>query len=264
MLRFTTAVSVAVQRGARVLPHPGDDDEAATYAAQHNALLASRGRGEGWSLSPTDLGRIPAGVRLVLPSPNGSALAFAARRHARGAVFAGCLRNASAVASAAWSNGGPIVVIAAGERSHDEGAPLRSGLEAEPLGEAVARAARRRRRQEREATQTRAQNGETALRLAVEDLLGAGAVLRAIRVRAGVPLERISPEARAAMAAFDDARDDLQEWLFASASGRELAAWGWRDDVETAAALDVDGAAPVLTGPAFVAAGRPRGHLVRQ
>ncbi|HYZ99427.1 MAG TPA: OmpA family protein, partial [Acidimicrobiales bacterium] len=82
--------------------------------------------------------------------------------------------------------------------------------------------------------------------------------------RAGVPLERISPEARAAMAAFDDARDDLQEWLFASASGRELAAWGWRDDVETAAALDVDGAAPVLTGPAFVAAGRPRGHLVRQ
>jgi 2-phosphosulfolactate phosphatase len=84
--------------------------------------------------------------------------------------------------------------------------------------------------------------------------LGAGAVLRALRVLTGIAPDRISPEARVAMAAFDDARDDLRAWLLASGSGRELAARGWRDDVEVAAALDVDAVAPILVGAAFVGA----------
>lgn len=218
VLRFTTAVSVAVARGARVLPYPMAGGDAETYAAQHNAWLAGRREKREWSLSPTDLAQLPAGSRLVLPSPNGSALAFEARRHAPGArVLAGCLRNASAVASvacaAASSSSGPVVVIAAGERWPGVSGPLRP---------------------------------------AVEDLLGAGAILRAVRVVAGVAVERISPEARAAMAAFDDARDDLRDWLLASGSGRELVGRHWRDDVEMAAALDVESVAPVLDGAAFV------------
>src|ERR687897_3539693 len=82
VLRFTTAVSVAVGRGARVLPYPSEaDGSPETYAAQHNALLAGSGRNHGgWSLSPTDLQELRAGTRLVLPSPNGSALAFGARQ----------------------------------------------------------------------------------------------------------------------------------------------------------------------------------------
>jgi 2-phosphosulfolactate phosphatase len=221
VLRFTTAVSVAVGRGAEVLPYPHAGDDAETYAAQHNALLAdgrraSRGGG-GWSLSPTDLAKLPAGVRLVLPSPNGSALAFVARQLAPGAaVLAGCLRNASSVArrAAAASPGcGPIAVIAAGERW----------------------------------------GGDTgALRPAVEDLLGAGAVLRALRVLTGVAPSRVSPEARAAMAAFDDARHDLGEWLLTTRSGRELVARGRSADVAAAASLDVDAVAPMLQGAAFV------------
>ena len=222
VLRFTTAVSVAVGRGAEVLPYGPGDGHAETFAAQHNALLAGTGRGDhAWSLSPTDLATIRAGTRLVLPSPNGSALAHAARQLAPGAVvLAGCLRNASAVAqqAAARSRGGPVVVIAAGERWPGE--PGAVG----------------------------------ALRPAVEDLLGAGAVLRALRVLTGIAPDRISPEARVAMAAFDDARDDLRAWLLASGSGRELAARGWRDDVEVAAALDVDAVAPILVGAAFVSA----------
>ena len=50
------------------------------------------------------------------------------------------------------------------------------------------------------------------------------------------------------MAAFDEARDDLPEWLLASASGRELVGRGRRDDVVAAAALDVEAVAPVLVG----------------
>ena len=61
------------------------------------------------------------------------------------------------------------------------------------------------------------------------------------------------------MAAFDEARDDLPEWLLASASGRELVARGRRDDVVAAAALDVEAIVPVLIGAAFT--GTPPGSL---
>jgi 2-phosphosulfolactate phosphatase len=239
VLRFTTAVSVAVDRGATVLPYPWADDGAETYAAQHNAFLAGAGphdtEAARWSLSPTDLERIRAGTRLVLPSPNGSELAYRARRHAPDAtVLAGCLRNASAVArqAAASFHAGPVAVIAAGERW-----PVAAGADCH----------------RREAF---------ALRPAVEDLLGAGAILRALRVLTGVDLDRVSPEARAAMAAFDEARDDLREWLLASVSGRELVGLGRRDDVVAAAALDVEAVAPVLVGAAFVGTTpRSLGHL---
>jgi 2-phosphosulfolactate phosphatase len=224
VLRFTTAVSVAVDRGATVLPYPWADDGAQTYAAQHNALLAGTGPdgsgGARWSLSPVGLARLRPGTRLVLPSPNGSALAYGAREHApHAAVLAGCLRNASAVAHevAESLSRGPVVVIGAGER----------------WGTAA---------------------DAPALRPAVEDLLGAGAVLRALRVLTGVAPDRVSPEARAAMAAFDEARDDLPGWLLASTSGRELVGRGRRDDVVAAAALDVEAIAPVLARAGFVGA----------
>jgi 2-phosphosulfolactate phosphatase len=238
VLRFTTAVSVAVDRGATVLPYPWADDGAQTYAAQHNALLAGAGPdgsgGARWSLSPVDLARLRPGTRLVLPSPNGSALAYGAREHApHAAVLAGCLRNASAVAHevAESLSRGPVVVVGAGERW---------GTAATP-GD---------------------RHGASALRPAVEDLLGAGAVLRALRVLTGVAPDRVSPEARAAMAAFDEARDDLPGWLLASTSGRELVARGRHDDVVVAAALDVEAIAPVLVRAAFVGATpRSLGHL---
>jgi 2-phosphosulfolactate phosphatase len=239
VLRFTTAVSVAVDRGATVLPYPWADDGAQTYAAQHNALLAGAGPdaagGARWSLSPVDLARLRPGTRLVLPSPNGSELAYGARTHApQAAVLAGCLRNASAVAHEVAESlpQGPVVVVGAGERW---------GTDADTPGD---------------------RRGAFALRPAVEDMLGAGAILRALRVLTGVALDRVSPEARAAMAAFDEARDDLPEWLLASTSGRELVGRGRRDDVVAAAALDVEAIAPVLVRAAFVGATpRSLGHL---
>lgn len=214
VLRFTSAVSVAVGRGAVVLPYPWRVDSAArAYAVGEDAELAGWREDGGWSLSPTDLARIPEGTRLVLPSPNGSALAFGAREAVPDAtVLAGCLRNAAAVATVAAQQDAPVAVVAAGERWQGSSGPLRP---------------------------------------AVEDLLGAGAVLRALVDAGGRPAGGASPEARAAIAAFDAARDDLGGWLADSASGRELVGIGFGDDVEAAARLDAEDVAAVLDGPAF-------------
>jgi 2-phosphosulfolactate phosphatase len=83
-----------------------------------------------------------------------------------------------------------------------------------------------------------------ALRPAVEDLLGAGAVLHALDGRP-------SPEARAAVAAFR--QHDLPHDLLACASGRELAALGRAAEVHLAAEHDVSQVVPVLRDGAFTA-----------
>jgi 2-phosphosulfolactate phosphatase len=114
VLRFSSAVSAAVERSAEVLPYPWHDDRASTYAAEHHARLAGRREDGPISLSPTDLLQLRPGDRIVLPSPNGSTLAFEAR--GRAAVLAGSLRNASATATRARELGNTIAVIAAGER----------------------------------------------------------------------------------------------------------------------------------------------------
>ena len=83
-----------------------------------------------------------------------------------------------------------------------------------------------------------------SLRPSLEDLLGAGAILAAMT---GDP----SPEARAAMAAFRDAADDLPEVLSQCASGSELTEKGWQADIGYGAQLNVSATVPVLTGGAF-------------
>jgi 2-phosphosulfolactate phosphatase len=217
VLRFTTAVCAAVEAGATVLPYRWADDGAAEFAAGRGAVLAGLGdRGEP-SLSPADLLRLAAGTRLVLPSPNGSALAVAALEHGARHVLAGCLRNATAVAraAAALAGGGPIAVIAAGERWHVTTGPLRP---------------------------------------AVEDLIGAGAVLAALDPSASISHPGCSPEAAAARAAFVAARPRLVETLTSCASGTELVARGWSDDVAVAAQLDATVSVPMLTADGFVRA----------
>jgi 2-phosphosulfolactate phosphatase len=126
VLRFTTAVDAAVSRGAIVFPYRWKDDSATEYAARVGAVLAHPGDAAGPSLSPVSLLSLDSGDRIVLPSPNGSTCAAIAS--AMGAtVIAGCLRNASAIAS--WLNGrtGSVTVIACGERWPD--GSLRPSLE---------------------------------------------------------------------------------------------------------------------------------------
>ncbi|MBB4745966.1 2-phosphosulfolactate phosphatase [Actinoplanes lobatus] len=128
VLSFTTALTVAAEHGISVLPYRWRDASAVAEAARHRAELAV-GRmearsAETVSLSPPTIARAAAHrriERLVLPSPNGSAIS--ARMAAIGATVVGVsLRNSAA--AAAWvrqrAAGRPIAVVAAGERWPDD------------------------------------------------------------------------------------------------------------------------------------------------
>jgi 2-phosphosulfolactate phosphatase len=116
VLSFSSAVDIAVGRGAAVLPLRSAERDP---SLPPGVLRAGPRRGPGPSLSPASLVGLPAGTRLALPSPNGATLCAAVA--ATGAVLlAGCLRNASAVAAAARAVGGPVGIVPAGERWPDD------------------------------------------------------------------------------------------------------------------------------------------------
>ncbi|HEY9549454.1 MAG TPA: 2-phosphosulfolactate phosphatase, partial [Kiloniellaceae bacterium] len=77
------------------------------------------------------------------------------------------------------------------------------------------------------------------LRPAIEDLLGAGAVIARLS-------GALSPEARAARAAYLDLKDEAATVLRSCLSGQELIAAGFPEDVELAAQEDVSAAVPAL------------------
>ena len=221
VLSFSTAVCIAVERGMHVFPYAWRGSEAEVFASRHDAVLAvgrleatSAGAPTAPSLSPAGLLVCPPVPRLVLPSPNGSTIA-ATLQDADATVIIGCLRNATAVAdrlASALDRGDTVVVVAAGERWARDG----------------------------------------SLRPALEDHLGAGAVLSAL-VRLGYS-GGMSPEASAAVAVFRAAESHLLDWMTDCVSGRELIDRGFGSDVEVAAALDVSRTVPVLTGAWFAVA----------
>jgi 2-phosphosulfolactate phosphatase len=120
VLSFTTTLTVAVERGMTVYPFRWKDERAAAYAEERDAVLAAgRSARTGVSLSPASV-RAATGVeRLVLPSPNGSAISFGLAATGVSVVGAS-LRNASAVARWVHERGGDVVVVAAGERWPDD------------------------------------------------------------------------------------------------------------------------------------------------
>lgn len=82
-------------------------------------------------------------------------------------------------------------------------------------------------------------------RFAVEDYLGAGAILSTIK-------HDLSPEARVSAAAFERSQGDVLELLLDCASGRQLHAWGLEDDARFAAQIDVCGTVPLLQDGRYV------------
>src|SRR5690606_32408509 len=137
VLSFTTTVSVALDHGIEVFPYRWRDSGAAAHAMKYGATLAV-GRFEALGLEGRHVSLSPATVReraaepgaitrLVLPSPNGSAISFAlAEGTAR--VVAASLRNRGAVAGwlaqqlfaqQATAERPSISVVAAGERWPD-------------------------------------------------------------------------------------------------------------------------------------------------
>jgi 2-phosphosulfolactate phosphatase len=213
VLSFTTAVSICVSRGITVFPHRWDLAAAEGFAAAHDAELAVRRRevavDRPWSLSPAVLSTAPVTARLVLPSPNGSTIAAAAA-DAGALVVAACLRNAGAVGrwlvAAGYGTAGRPVLVVAAGERWPDG----------------------------------------SLRPALEDALGAGAVLGQLRT-AG---RRLSVEA-AATAEMFEATEDVEAVVWSCSSAHQLVAAGYDADVDVATKLDADHAVPVLRDGAF-------------
>ena len=133
-------------------------------------------------------------------------------------MLLGSLRNASAVAAAALAEQSrrgrrtSIAVIACGER-----------VSAEPDAE---------------------------VRVAVEDLLGAGAVIDAL---GALGVDHTAPEAAAACESFRGLRGAVRHLLTASGSGQQLIERGARGEVLSASTVDASASVPMLRGGVFVA-----------
>jgi 2-phosphosulfolactate phosphatase len=273
VLSFTTTVSVAIDQGAEVFPYPWRDESARAFARRQRAVLAV-GRSEvatvraagartdpaaGMPSAVSDLPQVslsPASIRatsglerIVLPSPNGSALVSAlagADQSIRGVqrahgghraqdgdggqggngvggdhgakILGACLRNRTAVASwlarQASRSASPavIAVVAAGERWPDN-----------------------------------------SLRPAVEDLWGAGAVIAALD---SLGVTGLSPEARSAAAAWRAVERALAAALAGCTSGVELVGAGFGGDVAIAGELDASTCVPLLAGGRFADAAK--------
>jgi 2-phosphosulfolactate phosphatase len=203
VLSFSTCVDVAVGRGAVVYPFLWGGEALDKFAAKVGGVAASSRRAdEGrYTLSPASLRAIPAGTRLVLPSPNGATLSLATGGTP---TLAGCLRNARSVGRAALSLGQDVLVVPAGERW-----------------------------------------GDGTLRPAIEDLIGAGAIIS--HMDGGM----LSPEAQIALSAYEMVKDRLYATLAESSSGRELIGLGFGKDVELASMLNCSDCAPILRDGAY-------------
>ncbi len=116
VMSFSTCVSLAVDRRAIVYPYPWRDESAQRYGAERNAEVASGKQrfAEGLSLSPQSMLKIPEGLRIVLPSPNGSACAFHAKDLGK-AVYCAGFRNLHATALACQQHA-RVLVVPCGER----------------------------------------------------------------------------------------------------------------------------------------------------
>lgn len=84
---------------------------------------------------------------------------------------------------------------------------------------------------------------DASTRFAIEDLLGAGAIIDAL---ASVGIDYCSPESAAAAAAFTGLRNATGALISASASGRELTGEGREADVKFAIAIDSETTVRVL------------------
>jgi 2-phosphosulfolactate phosphatase len=208
VLSFSTTATTALYYGGIIYPCTQDEDAAAFAqriggeAAVHRRRdMPEKGR---FSLSPSTFIDVEPGTKVVLASPNGATCSHYARRVPY--LFVGALVNAQAVAKAVSQvveeQGLNVTVIACGERWG-----------------------------------TFTEDG--ALRVAVEDYLGAGAILSYLQ------LEK-SSEARVCEGAFLHVRNDLMNVLWECESGRELREKGFGGDVWHAAQLNVYDISPIM------------------
>ena len=204
VLSFSTSVDIAVGNGATVYPYRTRDHTAADYARSRNALLANSTRG-------FEGGGYSLSPSSLVNIPAGTALVLPSPNGSTLSLstgdlptFAGSLRNATALAGVLQQYETGISIIPAGERWKEQ----------------------------------------QTLRPAIEDLIGAGAIIHALDGAR-------SPEAETAAAVYNGFRDNLASVMTASGSGKELIGRGYEEDVRLAAAQDASDSVPVLKGEAY-------------
>lgn len=214
VLRFSSAVAAATSRGATIYPCAFEGD-AQEIAKRHGAEVASRSWSgtARYSLSPRSYHKAEAGVRVVLPSLNGAECSV--RTKGASLVIAGALVNAPSVAAfiaeMLAETTDHVTVVACGERWPQP-------------------------------------NEDGALRFAIEDFIGAGAILHEL------PGEYLSAEAQAAAAAYKGNKSRIGALLRDCASGRELVDKGLEQDVRDCAQIGAYAVVPILSEGAYRAA----------
>jgi 2-phosphosulfolactate phosphatase len=213
VLSFTTAVTVAADLGIDVYPYEWRDETAVAYAEQHQARLAVGRSAAG----PDDVSLSPVSIRRV------TGITKLVLPSPNGSTIAKQLSDSGAT------------VIAVSLRNRAAAAEwVRKQLADRSAAKVVAIAAGERWE-------------DGSLRPAVEDLWGAGGFLSALQP------EDPSPEARAAIAAYNAVADELPRLLLECAGGRELTQYGFPEDVAIAAEVDESRSVPVLRdGTMFV------------
>ena len=236
VLSFSSAVITAAARGAFVKPCLSEME--ALLAAQtlggEAAVKRENAPAPGrYSLSPLSFLDIPPQTRVFLPSPNGAACLSCALAHPKAQVFVGALLNARAVGQAVTQ------ILAA---SNDAATVLACGERWQEVANDNEEAANG--------------NADEGLRFALEDYLGAGAILSAIRQadveQANSDSLTFSPEAQVCLGAFETARADLASVLWECGSGRELRGRGYASDVTHSAQLDAYTVVPRADADGFL------------
>ena len=211
VLSFSTCVDIATQAGAVVFPYSWKDERAQEFARLNNAHLA---------LSRSEGSRIESAVFTLSPASlthlrAGDRLVLPSPNGSQLCTFvkekrvvAGCLRNAFAVARYVNSFSGRKLILAAGERWPST----------------------------------------PQLRPALEDLLGAGAIIHALSGSK-------SPEARAAETLWLGMKRDVKSTLRECASGRELHEKGFGEDVDFASDVESSTGVPILFPEGYFACG---------
>lgn len=211
-LTFSTAAATALHHGVLIYPCLPEDKErlakevGATIAVKRTDV-PQRGR---FSLSPETYFTAGLGTKVILDSPNGAACCLLGR--AVPCILVGCVVNAIAVASFVGrclsDTNLSVTFLCCGERWLTPS----SGEE---------------------------------IRFAVEDYVGAGAILSFLDFDK-------SPEAQVCEAGFRSVRDRLPATLLQCGSGRELCAKGFEGDVRHASCLNLYDDVPALELGRFI------------
>lgn len=200
ILSFSTCVDIITSNKSPVFPYLYKDESALNFAKENNLILAEKRNKDKISLSPYSLINIPKNSKILLPSPNGSTLSFYTNK---------AKKKLSVICSCLRN------FRACAELAQEIG----KNITIIPAGEKW--------------------NNNTT-RFAIEDFLGAGAIISEIKSNS------LSPESFLALNSFNSVKNDIYQIIKKSASGKELIEKGFEEDVKIACELNASNNTPIL------------------